>query len=351
MIKPGRLAVFVGVCVAWGMAADSRAAQPPPCAYHYVSLMAALPPGLVFFQPIKVTHRKHVYGTAYLCSDTCIPSVAVYRDGAITILHEGIAYSANKHGMVAGSVFIDPDNFIEQAALFNDAIETIPRLPGEYTSHVLRLTDSGIALVESFNTEFVPSYYLYDKHGRITPLDFGADPVGFLDVNDHGVVGGTSFPGPNGARAFRFDPSVGRKEVLNPTPTEPESYGQGINKRGDVLGYSFVAGGLERIGAWRNQTFHTSFVEGTPEFPTVSNRLLWNEQGLIVITRSFRDPNSYIVPEPNLRLNLADLADTLPIWTEILDLNGPGDLIGWGGSSRSNIDDVFLLERVDCREP
>jgi len=69
-----------------------------------------------------------------------------------------------------------------------------------------------------------------------------------------------------------------------------------------VLGYSFVPFGLERIGVWnRYANFQTVFVEGTPAFPTVSNKLLWNKKGLIVITNTHsRDLNSYIVPRPNV---------------------------------------------------
>jgi hypothetical protein len=43
--------------------------------------------------------------------------------------------------------------------------------------------------------------------------------------------------------------------------------------------------------------FEISFVEGTPEFPTVSNRLIWNEDGLIVISFT-TDGNTYLVPSP-----------------------------------------------------
>ena len=137
-----------------------------------------------------------------------------------------------------------------------------------------------------------------------------------------------------------------RKQILDPLPTEPLSWGQAINTRGDVLGYSFVPGGRERIGYWRDTTFVTSFVEGTPQYPTVSNRLLWNEVGLIVITRT-NDLKSYIVPKPGVRLNLADLTTgPLPVWTDIEDVNNLGDLLGAGGPSGSSRH-TFLLERTD----
>ena len=42
--------------------------------------------------------------------------------------------------------------------------------------------------------------------------------------------------------------------LLAPRPTELYSWGQGINSRGDVLGYSFntgAVGTLQAIGVWR----------------------------------------------------------------------------------------------------
>jgi hypothetical protein len=250
-------------------------------------------------------------------------------------------------------VVLDPVNFIEQAALFTrHGVELIPPLPGEFTSHVMRLTDSGVALVESLDaTTFQPTYYLY-RRGHVTPLDLGPNQVQFLDVNNRGHIAGTvAVPELDSDRAFRFNPSSGKMTLLHPLPTEPWSYGQGINSRGDVLGYSFVPGGLERIGVWRHGEFQTYFVEGTPEFPTISERLLWNEKGLIVITRtSSTDLNSYLVPGPGVRLKLADLADRLPVWTLITDVNSRGDLVGVGGEAYFVGGDSFLLQRLDAKD-
>ena len=48
------------------------------------------------------------------------------------------------------------------------------------------------------------------------------------------------------------------------------------------------------------------------------------------------DLNSYLVPRPGVRLKLADLTKgPLPAWTEIIDINNSGDLIGVGGPRRS----------------
>ncbi len=248
-------------------------------------------------------------------------------------------------GSSGAASWSDPDQGIEQAALFDRLGTTlIPRRPGEYTSHVAKLTDTGIALVESTDTSFETTYYLY-WFGQVTTLDLGPD-VSRVHVNEAGIVAGTR-SGSGGHRAFRFDPYFHTTTVLDPLPTEPESLGVGIHVTGDVLGYSFVSGHLERIGVWHGTTFHTYFVEGTPAIPTVSNALLWNGVGLIVITwTDVADQSSYIVPTPGVRINLADVSDHFPAWSSIVGVNDEGDLIGGGGSQYFNEEDTFLLERV-----
>jgi hypothetical protein len=259
-------------------------------------------------------------------------------------VHDGLGYSVNAAGTVGGSVLIDPDNFIEQAALFTGTqAELITPLAGEYTSHVMRVASDGIALVQSLDAGYVPTYYLYEN-GQKTILSFGAGDVYHLDLAAKGLVSGTIVTATS-QRAFRYSAKTGTT-ILNPLPSEPSSWGQAINNSGAVLGYSFVDGALERIGSWDPAgNFHALFVEGTPQIPTVSNRLLWNTQGLVVITNtSASDLNSYIVPRPGLRQNLADITDGgLPAWTSIADVNDQGDLLGSGGSAYYNVEHSFIL--------
>ena len=140
-----------------------------------------------------------------------------------------------------------------------------------------------------------------------------------LSINNNGFVSGTQGDDLcDGGTGFRFDPRTGQVALLEPLSTDPTAWGVDINNRGQVLGYSFVCGGIERIGVWdRRGEFQTYFVEGTDEVPTISNKLLFNDNNLIVIT-SVSSPdaeagrNSYLVPRPGTRLNLADLVDDLP---------------------------------------
>ena len=107
-----------------------------------------------------------------------IPHVAVYAHGAVTVLtptQPGIVYAANAGGTIGGSVPIDFTNQIEQAALFRgDRVELIPPQPGERTSFVTALNDSGMALVTSLDATDQPTYVLY-RNGRTTVLDLRAD--------------------------------------------------------------------------------------------------------------------------------------------------------------------------------
>jgi hypothetical protein len=232
-------------------------------------------------------------------------------------------------------------------------VELIPRQPGEFTSFVTALNDSGSALVTSFDAFFQPTVVLY-QDGRSTVLDFGPSVTNpsRLAISNNGIISETQGSSLcEGATGFRFDTRTGAVALLEPLATDPTAWGVDINSRGEVLGYSFVCGGVERIGVWDHHgRFQTYFVEGTEEFPTISNDLRFNDNNLIVITSvSSPDPdqfrNSYLVPRPGTRLNLADLVENIPpglSLSNIRDINNHGDMIGLdlfaGGA--------FLLKRT-----
>lgn len=352
MRRVGRIATFIVtfICSLMVGAVGQAGASTCPLGfrYNYVSLDDAKPADALFVDYFKVTDDRHLYGNALTCGDvSCVSSIVVHHGPRTTVLHSNAnGYTANESGTVGGSVVTGPDGSIEQAALFNGKnVRLIPRLPGERSSHVVQLTDSGIALVESDPVQGTPTFYLFNR-GSVAPLELGPTQAALLHVNDSGLVSGTYFSvtPDHHDRAFRFRPPAGPAQLLEPTPRLPDSWGMAINNEGDVLGYSFVGGGVERIGRWNDGKFRTWFVEGTPEIPTVSNSLLWNEAGLIVVTRT-NDGNSYIVPQPGVRLNLADLTTGLPVSTWMVDVNNNGDVLGGGGSSPGNIEHEFLLEQ------
>jgi hypothetical protein len=289
--------------------------------------------------------------------------LAYFKDGSLTALGVipagSFAGPVNARGTVGGGVLVDPVNFIFQAALFRGAqVDLVPPQPGEVFASVFALNDTDTALVASFNTSGIP-YVLYSR-GKATPINFGPNITnpffGFSGscrcINNNGIIEGIEGPGLfNGARGFRFDPRSGVSTILNPfpgDPTETLAWGQAINQRGDVLGYSFTIGVTpyhERIGVWENNgLFDTYLVENVS-----SNRLIFNDNNLIVITEIFSSHISYIVPKPGLRLNLSDLVVNLPVGQDLFfisDLNNHGDMIG-SSSTGAN----FLLQRLDAGAP
>lgn len=332
-------------------------AQAQEYRYHYVSLdQVELPSGFIFFDPVAINDSGQVYGNAYDNSFT--PYVAVYANGTVTVLQPGIASSANAGGTIGGSKLLDLENYFTQAALFRgNQVELVPPRTDEYTSSVYDLNDSGTALVSSADDISYNETILLYKHGKTTALDFGPTVIYpfFLHINNQETISGTTYASGNGC-GFRFDPRSGKTTQLNPLQTEPDAWALDINNRGDVLGYSFVDGGIERIGIWdRHAEFKTYFIEGTSEVPTISNRLVFNDNNLIVITNVSRPPsekgNSYLVPKPDVRLRLADLVENLPSQQNtdyVIDINNHGDMIGYSIED-FNIKGIFLLERTGTK--
>ncbi len=318
--------------------------------YNYVALdEAPLPAGFVFFGPEAINESGRVYGEAY--DDTSFnPHVAVYQNGAVTVLQPNLAsftQAVNEGGTVAGSVITDEVNFYTQAALFRGSqVEFIARLPGEVTSSMIALNDSGMALVDSFDTNFVETLEIY-KNGHATPIDFGPNVpfASFLSMNNAGIISGTTFSFQSSTYVgFRFDTSTGQTTFLYPIAGDPEAWALGINNRGDILGYSFVFGATERIGVWdQNAVFTPYFVEGTPQIPTVSNKLVFNDNNVIIISNiSTGERTSYIVPTPGVRLDLAGLVENLPSGQNLaytFGINNHGDMFGFGDQGS------FLLVR------
>ncbi len=355
--RPTRIVLALLLLVTLGQ--WSSADRKPEFRYKYVSLsQITLPPGFSYFFPSTICNDGRVCGTV---TDVNYGDehVAFYKDGVVTIGPFGEGITVNTAGIVGGFEIIDHVNFVAQAALFRgDHVELIPPQPGETFAFVLSLNDPGTALVESDDAFGRSTYVLYSE-GKSTVLDFGPSILstrffGPRALNNQGVIAGTTGSLFGGARGFRFNPRSGEARLLNPVPPDPLAWGLGVNNRGEVLGYSFnqspFPNYLERIGVWTvDGKFKTYFVEGTPEFPTVSNSLLFNDNNLIVITaagtRGGSVPTSYIVPRPGIRLDLTKLVENLPAGqnlSDIFDLNNQGSMLGTSSSDYSN----FLLERI-----
>jgi hypothetical protein len=303
--------------------------------YQVVDVTAGPPEAVDGWFPAGLSDAGEVFGQALDCDDEFIVcSLDVFKrsgSGEFTLLAEDFSISdVTGRGDVGGCTIDDPATFFGQAAVLTSrgTLELIPRLPGEVTSCVIKLSDAGVAVVSSFTETFEQTVYVLDRN-RITPFTLPLASV--EDVNDHGVIAGVVFT-PDANRAYRFDSRTETTTILDPVPPDPHSWGLGINRHGEVLGYSFVFNGIERIGKWnRENEFETHFIEGIPEFPTISNRLVWNEDGLIVISQT-TDGNTYLVPEPGIRLDLADLVvdGEAPSSLFVLQLNQRADFLAFG---------------------
>jgi hypothetical protein len=350
-------ALGVGLTGARGYAQEFR--------YRYVSLdQLTLPSGYTGFFPAAIQNGGHVYGT--LCDAACnATALAFFDDGRLTLLPPvppgSFGGPVNAQGTIGGSV-TDPATGVVHAALFERGrVELVPPQPKEAFAFVLSLNDDNVALVESDDATGLATFVLYYL-GKVNVLNFGptiADPL-FIKfngvghwINDERIIAGTNATGLySGARGFRFDPRSGMATLLNPfpgDPTETVAWGQGINNRGDVLGYSFVATPgttpyHERIGVWdRNDVFQTYFVETID-----SNQLLFNNNNQIVITLVSPASTSYLIPQPGVRLDLATLVDNLPAGQDIrvvTDMDDQGDMIGVSSTANN-----FLLLRIDGDE-
>ncbi len=335
----------------WALVAEAHSFR-----YQYVPLDEAVPTGFLSFDPATIDDQGRIFGTAYAqpCDPNCRPSAAVYESGTITILHaqatdratDGMGTSGG--GVVTG---IDANNsLLLQAAFFRGSnVQRIPRRPGEVSSVILKMTHAGVPLVISIDSQGIASYYIYNN-GRVIPVDFGPDAgVRFaVDMNNGRIISASIYSiSANAYRGVRINPRTGEVAELDPLQTEPDSWALDINNRGQVLGYSFVFSGTERIGIWgQGDRFHTYFVEGTSQHPQISNRLIFNDDDLIVVSVMSTIPRtSYLVPAPGVRLDLADLTQNLPSTGDPLwlsrEVNNSGDIIGRGLDGHS-----FLLKRI-----
>jgi hypothetical protein len=330
------------------LAAQAAHANSPPIRYGYVPLdQVTVPPPYVAnnFTPSTILDGGIVVGTIFDASFTT-EAVAVWRNGTIAIGQAGTADVASGFGLIGGA---SPSG---QAALFvGNSTILIPGLPGEASASVVGLGLGGLALVQSVDASFNDTY-AYDFLGRETVIPFGLpDPVfgGHMDqVGQVAVTKEESATDPF-LRGYRYDPLAKTTTPLFPyagDPTDQLALVQGINNRGEVLGYSFTdftnPAYHERVGFWNLAgVFQPYFYE------TINTTALFsNDLDQIVITNSaFSGPGvgtSYLVPQPGTRLDLASLVVNVPsglFLDSVVGIDNEGNIIGF--ASDAAYDDFF----------
>ncbi len=306
------------------------AAHADPLSYGYVALdQVPLPAPYTFFAPASVVGGR-VYGTVFDDTFTII-NVAVYSNGAITVGPSGVVTVANARGDMGGQLGFT------QAALFHGDVTTpVPALPGQVSSTVTSLADNDVALIESTDASFNFTW-AYLRQGTLSVIDFGLpDPAFGASMNNNGLIGVTKeeSPADHFLHGYRFDPRTGVSTLLppSPDPTDIHVLIQGINAGGDVLGYSFadpqnLAAYHERVGIWgANNVFQTYF------FETINTQeLFFNDRDEIVITES-SDGESYLVPSPGTRLDLASITSNVPdgvTLSQVVGIDNAGNIAGF----------------------
>jgi hypothetical protein len=291
--------------------------------------------------PRGLSEDGEVIGQAFDCNEDftiCTQDVVKRRrNGQFSVLEEDFFVGDVNNRGDAGGCTSEP-GFENQAGIVreNGKLELIPRLPGEVSSCVSNVSDSGVAFVASSDENFVVSVYVFDR-GRILP--FPVLDVTVVDINDKAQLTGTQFT-PD-VRAYRFDARTQTTTLLQPVPPDPASTSFDINRQGEVLGTSFdFDGTIQRIGKWNRQNeFETSLV-ATPDF--IANSVTWNERGLIVLSAT-SDEHTYLLPSPGVLINFSELVKNPPVASalQVIAMNQRADIVAFSQADGS----VFLYRR------
>jgi hypothetical protein len=327
------------------------AAHADPLRYGYVALdQVPLPAPFTSFSPATIVNGR-VYGTVF--DDTfTIASTAVYSGGTITVGQPGLATAANARGTIGGQ------DLSGQAALFeNGATTSIPALPSQIFANVVSLGDNDLALVQS-NRSFIDYSFAYFRAGTETVIDFGLpDAASQAFMNNSGLIAVNKNQSPTDHfdHGYRYDPRTGVSTLLppSPDPTDVNVLVQGINAGGDVLGYSFTDFASpnyhERVGIWdKSGVFQPYFFETLN-----TSMLLFNDRDEIVITFS-EDGNSYLVPTPGTRLDLASLTTNMPAGLQlffVVGIDNAGNIAGFAADETFSNFFPFLLVTLGNGDP
>ncbi|MFL9935912.1 hypothetical protein P0D88_44310 [Paraburkholderia sp. RL18-103-BIB-C] len=91
-------------------------------------------------------------------------------------------------------------------------------------------------------------------------------------------------------RGYQFDPQTGKLVLFDPAvPGDTDTQIMAANSEDEFLGYSYIPGSSEHVGIGTSpRYFKHYFTEGTVQYPTISNDLVFSNNGQIVIFRISR---------------------------------------------------------------
>jgi probable HAF family extracellular repeat protein len=266
------------------------------------------------------------------------------RRGTSRDIGEGFPSAINDFGVAVGESVSG-----ESALFWGGLVIPLGTVPGEIESFATSINNEGIAVGAALLSGRTISLVLY-VFGVAIPIDLGSDVRLYAainpTINDEGIIAGTvGVVSTDNFRAFRHDIWTGRTTLLAPITGDTDTWGLGVNARGEVLGYSFVFNQAEHIGTWDGRgNFTVHFTEGTTQYPTLSDNLVFNDRDQIVISET-TDLKSYIVPTVGHRDDLDTLVVNLPAITQplfdVVGINDDGVIAGW------NFETGFVLVPLD----
>jgi hypothetical protein len=254
------------------------------------------------------------------------------------------ASADNPGGQIVGQALIN-GRFV--AAQYVDGTWVpLGSLPGERFGFASSINASGMVVGGSFGPGSVR--LVTYSGGSATAIDLGPGSgilaiAGPFITDDQRIIG-TLFDRNVGAdRGFVYDLKTGGLTTFQPLAGDTHTWAMGVNHSGEVLGYSFISGSTEHIGVWdKRGQFTTYFTEGTPDYPTVSNSLVFNDRDQIVISAT-TDGNTYLVPSVGTRINLNSLVPDLPTDSFVIGINNRGWIVGSGFDPTTFQEIDFLL--------
>src|SRR6185369_9814458 len=164
--------------------------------YKQVDITAG-PANLDGWFPRGLNEKGEVIGQGFDCNDdfTVCAQIALKRrdNGQFTVLARNFLINDVNGRGDAGGCTSDPATFIGQAGIVrenNGKLELIPPQPGEMSSCVSKVSDSGVSFVTSVDPNFVASVYIFDR-GRKEPFPVLNVDVG--GINNRAEVAGIQF--------------------------------------------------------------------------------------------------------------------------------------------------------------
>jgi probable HAF family extracellular repeat protein len=290
-------------------------------------------PGGTYATPGGINNSGLVVGYGDVADGSTHGFVYDVRRGTSRDIGEGFPTAINDLGEAVGESASG-----ETALFWGGKVIPLGSVPGEIESFATSVNNEGVAVGTALLPGRTIALVLY-VYGQAIPIDLGNDVKLYAPINptinDEGIIAGTvSVVSTGHFRAFRHDIRSGKTTLLEPIAGDTDTWGLGIHARGEILGYSFVVfSTTEHIGTWdRRGNFTVHFTEGTAQYPTVSNNLVFNDRDQIVIS-STTDQKSYIVPTVGQRHDLDTLVINLPAINQplfdVVGINDDGVIAGW----------------------